>query len=543
MFSAVTGMAAPPTSSSVAPQPIHPSIPSNEAQPQENLDEDIDDFGFVDKEAIRDRALIDEAFDSSAQPANEPMGPRPNAKAFLTFDEILLYGLSNPLIRAADAAVEAMEATAAQARFAWLPVLSASVALSPGVNIRCDEVALLTESGTPQNFQYCHPGRDENADVQTIKGYFSQIGDAGIALQVRGDLVMPILTFGKAIAAKKIVKAGVALARLDKIRVAQETVMRTQEAYTGLLLARESVKILNEAFSIVKKHAQPKADDGRAARDPVDQIEIEIAEVDLARKLREARRVEASALAALWAIAGDAAPPHFDIDADGLATDPLSDSLQPLQHYRELAWKQRPEAKMAKAMVEARMANEKLKQAMFFPDLAIVGRANIGYANKAEKPDQLYYTDRANYSSLQLALALRWKLDFHNRAFELQKARAELRGAEAQREAAHRLLLLDVDRAYVDFISARKDVELTDLGIRRARRLVAAHEAKATLGDASYRDLSRALTRWAEFEFEALRARANQNLALARLARAVGSSLTPATARAPSGRTPGVSTK
>jgi len=487
-------------------------------------------------------------FDMQPARRTDSYGPRPAGVPQLSRAQIVELGLQNPLIRAADAQVEQLEAVLLKARFAWVPVIKTTTALAPGFQTRCDDMTLAASdtlgNTTPIDFQFCRP--PGGVDIDTVRGYFKQLAGAGITVRFNADFVVPLYTFGKIKNGKAMAQAGVALAQLGKERARQETILRVHQAHTALLLARESIGILGEAWAVLqdaKKSIEKDLGEGDDAdpdetnpdRDPADLLRVELGEMQLQERMNAARKIESVALATLWTIAGDAAPPGFDVVERELVPDSVAGGLKPIEHYRELGLQARPEAKMAAGLVDLRKAGEKFARSNFLPDLGIVASAQVAYTPKADPAMRtLYYQDRFNYSRLVLALALNWTLDFHNQAFNLKKARAERREAEAQREAANLLLALEVERAYRDLLEAEQGMRLTARAIKKAKQLVIDQQLKQTVGGGNFVDLERALTRWAEWRFKHFESIHAQNVALATLSRSVGVSLQdPRTAPAP----------
>lgn len=483
---------------------------------------------------------------SADQPFNLPVaartdayGPRPPDIPKLTREQIVEYGLQNPLVQAADAQIEQLEATLLRARFSWVPVIKTTTALAPGVRTRCDDLSLDARNADgvyePIDFQFCRPADD--IDIDTVRGYFDQIRQAGISLRFNADFVVPLYTFGKIKNGKAMAQAGVALARLAKERARQETVLRVYQAHTALLLARESIAILDEAWTIVQEaKAQIMKDLGEGEdadpdatnpdRDPADLPRVELGELTLTEKVLEARKIEAVALATLWTIAGEAAPRGFDVAETDLVADALDGGLQELPFYRDLGIQQRPEAKMAAGLVELRKAGEKFARSQFLPDFGLAVSIQLAYSNAADRDMRaLYYFDRFNYTRVLAAFALSWNLDFHNGYFGLKKARAERREAEHQREAARLLLGLEVEKAYRDVQQAEQSVKLTAQASKKAKQLVVDQQVKQTVGGGNFTELERALVRWAEWRFKHFEAIHAHNVALAGLSRAVGAPL------------------
>lgn len=496
-------------------------------------------------------------FDMKPGERLDAYGPRPPGVPKLTRDQLVRYALENPAVEMAQADIEIMESYLLQARFAWVPIIKTQAILAPGANIKCDEVQLVVDPDQVQpgedetfGFQYCRSGANDDLDLYTIRGYLQQLNEAGIAFEMRADILFPVTTFGKIWNARKAAEIGVAISKLKKQATRQETVLKVYEAHAALLLARESIEILEEAWDVIEDERKKAVEDLGGTgfeidpdamnpdRDPDDLVEIEVGEIEIAVLMREARKIESLSLASLWAIAGDAAPPGFDIAETTLANDPVDGGLQKVEHYRELAMKNRPEAQMAGAAVELRRRQEKLARANFLPDLGVNVTAKWGIANRAQNQvPALYYSRRLNPSSLVIAAVLNWNMDFHNDAFGLKRARAQRRKSESQRELAQRLLGLEVEQAYRDLTDAEDDAEFMELARDKSWALVVSQQQKQSIGGGEFRDLRRHLQKWAEFEFKHFEAIYARNAALARLSRAVGTPLTtrPRAKSAPAG--------
>ncbi len=480
-------------------------------------------------------------FDLPPSDRDNPYGPRPDGTPTLSLEQVERYAQQNPLVRAADEQVAAMQARVRKAKFAWVPIIDTTMALAPGVNIECDDIPVTT-GGNPIDFQFCRtPSSDgKTLDVQTAAGYFKQLGRAGIRFSFQLDTVIPVYTFGKLKNVRKIAEAGLAMTKLQKIATAQESTLRVRQAHTALLLARASIAILAEAKKVVDDaerrvvkdlggseddfDADPS--DSNPTRDPDDLIRVHLAEFELEELMREALKVESLALSALWALAGTAAPRGFDVETAPLVPVELEGGRRDLGHYKELAERNRPEARMAAAGIELRKAQERLARSNFLPDLGVA--LSVGVA-RTSATDQgmtaLYYVDNYNFSRVTAALALRWRFDFHNDAFDLQAARADLRAAGYQREAARLLLGRDVEEAYADLVEASSTEEIRRAGAQEAWRLVVSQQIKDTAGTANSAELLRALEKWYRLRFSQVEAAGQHNLAAARLARAVGTPL------------------
>jgi len=489
------------------------------------------------------------SFELPDAPRADPYGPRPADAPRLTLEQLLTFSLQNPLIEAAQAKVEAQKAVVDRTRFAWIPTIKTNFWLSPGVNIRCDDVSLAQlgddgaplvdpSTGNPQafDFQYCRPGSSDDLDVQTIKGYLSQLSEAGVFIRLQAEFFIPVYTFGRLLGAKRLAKLSVVVAELEREQRRIDTVRRVHQAHASLLLARETLRILEEAWRFLQRERDgleadlaPEFDadpnDVDDSRDPADQFELELGELELASRVRDVRALEANALAALWALAGDAAPFGFDIEADRLEVVDLEGGLKELAEYQRMAAVHRPEARLAEAGVEALRQREKLARSAFLPSLGVSVRATYGFGNRSEQVPALYYSKRLNYGSINFGLVMNWDLDFHTSTFGLRKARALRRSAQLQQEAAGQLMAAEIDRARRAVESALQQQALIAGARDRSWSLVLDQRAKQSIGSGDFTKLRSSLRQWAEYEFKRLEAIANHNIAVARLSRAVGVSL------------------
>lgn len=475
-----------------------------------------------------------ELFNMAPGPVDDPYGPRPPDAPQLTRDQVVQHSLHNPYVKAAEAEIEAMQQTLLRAKFAWVPSVATTLALAPGVNIECDDVAL---QGSTETFQLCRPPGGE--DIYTIGGYLRQLPRAGVLVRFSFDLVIPVYTFGKLKNVRNMAEAGLALRTLDRERVRQETVLRVYQAHAALLLARESIGLLEEVWKAVgeargvieKDLGGAEDDDGwgdpQTNRDPADLTRLELVELELAARMLEAREIEAMSMATLWALAGASAPPGFDIAERLIALDELDGGLKPVAYYRELSARERPEAGMATQNVELRQAAERLARSSFLPDFGVLISGKFGYMSAADRDitREIYYSPNYNYNLLFIALGMNWKLDFHNYTWNLRKARAERKAAEHRRDAANALLALEVDRAYRRLQRVRRDVDLTSQASQKARSIVVQLQVRESVGGGDFKKLGDALKDWAEWRFKHLQALYLHNVAAAELSRAVGTSV------------------
>lgn len=469
----------------------------------------------------------------------DPYGDRPPGAPRLSLPQIVAMAMENPAVDAAKQQVEAMEAQLRKARFAWVPTISTQFTLSPGAKLECDDV-VLDDGGDGFDFQYCRTDDDNDFNINTISGYFKKFSQAGVRVALSMDMVIPVFTFGKIRYTRKTAEVGVALKQLEVLQTRQETLMRVHQAYAALKLARESLVILREsnriaedALSRVQREVGSDdswGDDETSAtnpdRDPDDLYRTELATLEIDELATEARNAEATALAALWALAGKAAPRGFDITDEPTTAYEVRGGLKSANDYKELAFVTRPEARMAQAAVQAREYQERLARANFLPDLGVLVSFGLARSTSADTDlTQWYYNNDFNYRRLSAALALRWQWDFHNKAFDLQQARATFRAEEYRRDAARLLLGQEVDTAYQALTQTKARIAIKRRSVDLAWKLVISAQQKDTVGGGDATGLVNSLEKWYRLRFELAEAIQQHNHALSQLSRAVGQEL------------------
>ncbi|MEK6607913.1 MAG: TolC family protein, partial [Myxococcota bacterium] len=415
------------------------------------------------------------------------------------------FAAANPGIAAASEALAGFEARLSEARRALLPqgTLSALVAPAPQVECRPSEALCL----------------------QTNSAEFSPTDVAGVYTRLDVKLAQPLYTFGKLSGVRRAAEAGVDVGRAQLGISQAQIAYDVHRAYHGLKLAREILFTIEEGQEYVhkvSKRIDEQLDSGKGDATETDRLRLRVFEAELEGRIVEARRGADVALAALRMLA-TGAPRDFDIDEAPLA--PIDVSVRPLDHYLDLARRNRPEVKALDAALRARRAAEDIEWARFWPDLALVAQLAWGRAPTVDDPDNFFANDPFNTVSGGVAALLSMQLDHPLKLARYRRAEAETREMEAKRRQAFDAIDLDIKRVHAELVEARARMEATKRGEKAARSWLVSTYQNLMLGLVEPKELTDALLAFFTLRLRYLQSVYDLNTGAAALGRAIGASI------------------
>jgi outer membrane protein TolC len=242
-----------------------------------------------------------------------------------------------------------------------------------------------------------------------------------------------------------------------------------------------------------------------------------IAEVDA--RIAEVRRIEQTALAGVrFFFDGE-----VDVDEDALV--PLEEPAFDRAEARRRATQSRPERRAAEAGVEAAAQLAALERARWWPDLIAVGQGAYARDSAADDPQNAFFADPLNVSSLSVGVAARWTIDLGSRPAKIHEAEAGERRAAATLELAERGVVAETDRAWADVVDARTRLGSSAGGEKAARSWLVANLQAAEAGLIEPRELTDSVISWFTMRARLLQATFDWNVAVMSLARATGQAL------------------
>lgn len=192
----------------------------------------------------------------------------------------------------------------------------------------------------------------------------------GPFVQIGVTATLPLYTFGKIAAANHAAAAQVRLGEWDVEKDRQQVRVDVRRAFYGVTVARDLLALAGDALGKLDgaiESVRTKLADGARGVDEVDRVRLEISRDELVARIAEAKKGEASALAALRFYTG--VPTAFEVPDEPIARPRTP--LAPIVTYLAAARTHRPDVNRARAGVVARSAQVDWARANLLPDLGL----------------------------------------------------------------------------------------------------------------------------------------------------------------------------
>ena len=340
-----------------------------------------------------------------------------------------------------------------------------------------------------------------------------------LAYQLGVEGVVPLWTFGKITNLWEAAEANRELGRHEIEKEKNSIRMDVRRAYYGVLLARDSKLLLQQASKNLDEFVsklQQKVDDGEG--DEIELLEIKIQRAELTARGTDADKGETAALAGLRFYAGAVGP----VDVPDVPLERIDHPLGPVSRYLEAARLHRPEINMARAGVAARRAQIELAKAKFYPDLGIGIQAGIIRAGEVTDQRNPFTRDPGNRATYGMGFVLRWKLDFLPQSARLAQARAQLEEVRATERFALGGIAAEVEVSYAEAAAAKTKLDAWSEATSYAKRWLIKVQQGLDLGISDQADLVEPSKTYALKKASEMEALYDFNIALAKLAQATG---------------------
>jgi len=332
------------------------------------------------------------------------------------------------------------------------------------------------------------------------------------------SLVQPLYTFGKISENMKAAKHGIEVNRSLKQQRANEIVLKVNEYYYGLLLARELKELVLEIEEILIK-AREKAgkllEQGSASVDEVDLYKLDAFSGIASKYLEEAKKGEALALAALRARMGMPIDAELVIGTERLVQ--IDSEIPTLESYLEKGKLRRPEHLQIAEGLKARTALVEAAKANYYPDVFLGGLFSYAYADERERIENPYITDPFKHMYGGIALGARWKLDFGITGAKVASERAQYNRLLSTKEYADTNIPLQIKKYYLDLNEASNSATATRGAYLNAKKWTVTAVANFDFGMGPAKDIFEALQIYSSTRQDFFKSIYNYHIAVANL--------------------------
>lgn len=372
--------------------------------------------------------------------------PQEGGELVLSLDDCINRALErNMQLKAAGKDIEAAEGRLTEAKAAFWPILEYKYRMAP-VPTDVDDAWSSFWSGEVTFFNSIHVG----------------IG-------------VPITTFGQLHMAKRLAQGGVEAARIKNRQAEGNVVLQVKKIYYGIQLAKESIKLLNEAIGKIDNKIKSEEERSEAegedeedeladvndVLDPYDILQLKAFKAELDRRRTEAKQNLELAYDAMR-IQLDLEPGQ-DIGLDSNCLKPKLASLDREEEFVDGGMKHHHDVNLVDIGVETKKRQYKLEKYKLLPRAGFGFFVDVGRSAGEIRGLQLTddYNDPFNYTRAGIGLQLKGTIDFHGSYGRIKRARAEYHKAVYGRMIARRALTMDIRKSYLEAKRAKENVGRT----------------------------------------------------------------------------------
>lgn len=331
-------------------------------------------------------------------------------------------------------------------------------------------------------------------------------------------IIQPLYTFGKISENMKAATHGIEVDRSRRQQRANEIVLKVNEYYYGLLMAREMKELVLEIEGILikaREKARKLLDQGSDTVDEVDLYKLDAFSGIATKYLEEAKKGEALALAALRARMGMSADAELVTGSERLVI--VDAEIPSLESYVEKARARRPELLQIAEGLKARSALVEAARANYYPDIFLGGLFSWAYADERERVENPYINDPFQHLNAGIALGARWKLDFGITGAKVAGERAQYNRLLSTKEYADTNIPLQVKKHYLDLVEAGNSTLATRIAYLNAKKWTVTAVANFDFGLGPAKDIFEALQAYSSMRSDFFKSIYNYHIAVANL--------------------------
>ena len=288
--------------------------------------------------------------------------------------------------------------------------------------------------------------------------------------RIEAEAIQPLFTWGELSNNIKAADYGVRLEQATVTEKEDEIALRTGQLFMDYLLTEELLRLTDRTGDVLeqaKEEIERLLDEGASDVDDADLFQVQISEQEFYRRVVEVTQQREIARMALTRQLN--LPDGVLLTSRNPTLEPIPYTRDSLDTYFGLAFDHRPELAQAQAGLTARSALVDVAKSDFYPKLFAGLSADFAYAGGRFRQPSPYVGDPFRSRSLQLGLGFRQNLNFLQTKSRVEQAKAEYNEVKFQEEAAHLLILFEVEQAFRNLIINEKALEAQTESLRLSR--------------------------------------------------------------------------
>ena len=367
---------------------------------------------------------------------------------------------------------------------------------------------MIQEDGTPKLLQYAF-FPDQKIDIK-IKNVFM----GGLMLK------QPLYMGGKITAAYNMAKIGHTMAQQNIRLTESEIIVRTDEAYTQAVLAKELTQVAHsykELLDELMKNVKSAVSHGMKTRNDQLKVQVKLNEAELSiQKAENAYRLARMNLSQIMG------RKELNYDFDVMSpSDSLS--LMPEEAYlmddiiNSSSIDSRPEVNLLHSKTALSSQQVKLAKSEFMPNLALMG--GIDYSNGIELAGKKLLNKGSGYVAVTLNVPI---LTFGERTNKIRSAKAKHQLAELEEQDLHEKMQLELTQCQNNFNEAQTELHLCQNSLEQAKENMRLTRKQYDVGLEPLSELLDAQALWQKCSANLVEARCQLLLSQTKLRKAAG---------------------
>jgi outer membrane protein len=437
-------------------------------------------------------------------PADDARGQEGSKnKLILSLDQLIEMAIAkSPEIGVSQSETAAARSDLAQVEAAYYPVIVGNALAGPVPDAKLPEI------------------RDNQIYDPSPSTSLSTLGVFG---RLDAELNQPLYTFGKLSNRKEAASRGVKAKELGTEKRKDEIVLRVNQLYYALILARQGLRSTQEAdefFDDAGRRIRRLLDLGSPMVSESDLYMVDAFRADTSRARAQAQKGEKVAYFALKSMIQ--LPPGVEF---GVVEEELKikeGELKDLKTYTQRALVDRVEFKQLSEALQAQEFQVKAFESDRYPSFFMALRGSLADAPGRETLDNAYIPDVFNHAYAGAVVGMRWEFDFGIRKAKIDKAQAEYRKLLFTKASAEMNIPTQVANAYQEILEWKEAAASYHQAAVASRKWLVAAFADFDMGVGTAENMLRAIEKYSHNQSSYVQSLFNYNLALAELWYAVG---------------------
>jgi outer membrane protein TolC len=337
-------------------------------------------------------------------------------------------------------------------------------------------------------------------------------------------VIQPLYTFGKISGYQDAAEHGVLAHEAGAKLKATEVAMLVKRAYYGLLLSRETGHLLEDMkgqLTSALDKTREQLDAGAVNVDQVDVYKLQTYVSEIDRYIAEAKDGEQRALYGLMLLTN-----HMEEDEQLDIADeyliPADIDLEDFDSYLEAAFDTRLEFVQLEEGLIARESLIKAEYADYFPQIFVLGFADLAGATNRDHLNNPYVEDQFNHATAGAVLGLKWSMDLGMNHGQVNEAKAEYLKLKMKEYYAKGGIPYQVKEAYLKINMCNEQLAALNMAYRSAKSWLVASLANFDFGVGDPSDAADAVAEFARLRADYFRTVYEQRMAIAELEHATG---------------------